>query len=240
MRASRGRAVAASAVPNEAARMREMLVRAGFSETICVFDGRSLLKEAQARLTDLILADALLPGVNAWDVQKRLYSMPLTVYPIVLIANAPGAPPENATCCVLKSPLSESELLGRLGGASPQRRPIPLEKRVLAERMLDAIGIPEHCGRLYLLRAIELAWLDARWVKQLTTRLYPAVAEEFGVDRRHVERSMRHVIDVAWRGDAMDAQYKLFGDTIDARRGSPTLGEMIARIADILRWEGKA
>lgn len=240
MRAYSGRAVAASAVPNEAARMREMLVRAGFSETVCVFDGRSLLREAQARLTDLILADALLPGVNAWDVQKRLYSMPLTVYPIVLIANAPGAPPENAASCVLKSPLSECELLGRIEDASSCRRTIPMEKRALAQRTLEAIGIPEHCGRDYLCRAIEMTWLDARRVRQLTTRLYPAVAEEFGVDRRHVERSMRHVIDVAWRSDAMDAQYRLFGDTIDARRGSPTLGEMIARIADILRWEGKA
>lgn len=239
MRESRGRAVAASAVPNEAARMREMLVRAGFSETVCVFDGRSLLKEAQARPTDLILTDAVLPGVNAEEIQKRLYSMPLIVYPIVFIANAPGAHPENAASCVLKRPLSECELLGRLDGTCLHQRDVPTKKRALAEKTLAEIGIPEHCGRMYLLRAIEMAWLDARLVRQLTTRLYPAVAEAFNVDRRHVERSMRHAIDVAWRGNEMDAQYKLFGDTIDARRGSPTLGEMIARIADILRWEGK-
>ena len=65
-------------------------------------------------------------------------------------------------------------------------------------------------------------------------------AKEFGADARHVERAIRHVIDVAWRSGEMEAQYKIFGDTIDAKRGSPTCGEMIAQIADILRWEGRA
>lgn len=240
MRASRGRAIAASAMPNEAAGMREMLGRAGFSEVVCVFDGLSLLKEAQDRITDLILADEILPGLNAADAEKRMYCMPLTVYPIVVIAAVPRAHAENEGTCVLKKPLSGQELIERIDDLSPGRRFVPEEKRARAERMLDEIGIPDHCGREYLRRAIEMAWLDRRLVRQLTTRLYPAVADQFGVDRRHVERSMRHAIDVAWRGDEIEAQYKLFGDTIDARRGSPTLGEMIARIADILRWEGKA
>ena len=82
--------------------------------------------------------------------------------------------------------------------------------------------------------------MDSRLLRALTTRLYPSIAIEFGVERRHVERAMRHTIDEAWRSGEMEAQYRLFGDTIDAKRGSPTCGEMIARIADILRWEGKA
>lgn len=240
MRASRGRAIAASAMPNEAAAMREMLFRTGFSEVVCVFDGLSMLKEAQNRVTDLIFADAILPGLNAADAEKRMYRMPLTVYPIMVIAAAPCVHAENAGSCVLMRPLNERELIERIDDLHSGRRFIPEEKRARAERALDEIGIPDHCGREYLRRAIEMAWLDGRLVRQLTTRLYPAVAGEFKVDRRHVERSMRHAIDVAWRGDEIEAQYRLFGDTIDARRGSPTLGEMIARIADILRWEGKA
>ena len=102
------------------------------------------------------------------------------------------------------------------------------------------MGIPQHCGREYLIRAIEIVWLDERLLKALSKRVYPAVAEQFGVEVRHVSRAMRHVIDAAWRSGEMEAQYKIFGDTIDARRGCPTLSEMIAQIADILRWEGKA
>lgn len=242
MRASRGRAIAASALPNEAADMREALARIGFSDIVCVFDGLSALKEARRCVTDLILTDAVLPVLDAASVLKRMYCMPLTVYPIVVIAAAPGANllPENAGACVLKKPVRESDLRECIGALQPWRRPVSAEKRARAMQALERIGVPDHCGRDYLLRAIEMAWLDARLVSRLTGRLYPAVAEEFGVDRRHVERSMRHVIDAAWRSGEIDAQYKLFGDTIDARRGSPTLGEMIARIADILRWEGKA
>jgi hypothetical protein len=46
------------------------------------------------------------------------------------------------------------------------------------------------------------------------------------------------VIEVAWRTGEIDEQARIFGDTIDARRGRPTCGEMIAQLADILRWEG--
>lgn len=240
MQAFRGRAIAASAMPNEAAAMREMLVRAGFSEVVCVFDGYSALKEAQGRLTDLVFADATLPGLNAAFLQKRLYGMPLSVYPAVLSAAAPDTCPENAGSCVLKRPFDREMLEDSIRKLRPETRPVPEEKRARADALLAEIGIPDHCGRRYLQRAAEITWLDSRMVRQLTARLYPAIAEEFNVDRRHVERSMRHAIDVAWRGEEIEAQYRLFGDTIDARRGSPTLGEMIARIADILRWEGKA
>ena len=240
MQAFRGRAIAASAMPNEAAKMRELLIQTGFSEIVCVFDGFSALQEAQSRLTDLVFVDSVLPGMDAALMQKRLYGMPMTVYPAVISAAAPGTYPENADTCVLKRSVGKEAFENSLLALRPEVRPVPVEKRERIGRLLDETGIPEHCGREYLRRAIEMAWLDGRLVRQLTTRLYPAVAEEFKVDRRHVERSMRHAIDVAWRGERIEAQYRLFGDTIDAERGSPTLGEMIARIADILRWEGKA
>lgn len=237
MRAYRGRAVAASAMPNEAARMREMLCRAGFSEIICVFDGFSVVREAQKCVTDLVLADEILPGLDAAAIIRKLSDLPLTVHPAVIVSAAEVRGVEG---CMLKRPWGAQELVEKIDSMQTKRRSIPGEKTARAEKMLKEIGVPDHCGRQYLRRAIEMAWLDGRLVGQLTTYLYPAVAEEFKVDRRHVERSMRHAIDVAWRSDQIDAQYRLFGDTIDARRGSPTLGEMIARIADILRWEGKA
>ena len=100
--------------------------------------------------------------------------------------------------------------------------------------------MPDHRGTDCLARAVELAWLDGRYLSALTSRLYPAVGRSFGMDGRAVERAIRYVIDAAWRMGEIEAQYQIFGNTVDARRGSPTCGEMIARIADILRWEGRA
>ena len=72
----------------------------------------------------------------------------------------------------------------------------------------------------------------------LRAALYPAIARSTGLTAEQVERAIRHVIDGAFRSGAIEEQHKIFGDTIDARRGKPTSGEMIAQLADILRWEG--
>ena len=49
---------------------------------------------------------------------------------------------------------------------------------------------------------------------------------------------MRHAIDLAWQSNQFENQYRIFADTVDAGRGQPTCGEMISRLADILRLEG--
>lgn len=239
MHAFRSRAVAASALPEQAEVLCGMLQRAGFSETICVSDGLSAIRQAQRAATDVIVADAVLPVLDGAAMAERILSLPLNVYPAVILLSPKGICPSKGDC-VLEKPASEPELMRALERIVPERRAVPEKKHRLAVETLERLGMPELPGREYLVRAIEIAWLDSRLLRQLTGRLYPAVAEKTGGDRRHVERAMRRVIDEAWRSGAMDAQYELFGDTIDAKRGSPTLGEMIARVADILRWEGKA
>lgn len=237
MRLPCGHAIAAAALPGEAEAVRALLLDSGYSEVTCVSDGLSALRLAQLRLTDVIVADAVLPVLDGALVAERIFTLPLTVYPAVVILAVPGMCPKGGLA--LEKPLTREKLADALEATRLERRAIPEGKRERASLALDSVGVPEHCGRQYLLRAIELAWMDGRLVKALTTRLYPAVAGEFGVNARQVERAMRHVIDAAWRSGELEAQYKLFGDTLDAKRGGPTCGEMIAQIADILRWEGK-
>ena len=74
--------------------------------------------------------------------------------------------------------------------------------------------------------------------RALRDALYVPVARETNLTPAQVERAMRHAIEVAWRTGEIEQQHRIFGDTIDARRGKPTCGEMIAQLADILRWEG--
>lgn len=239
MQAFGGRAIVASALPEEAKALSSALIDAGFSEVICVSDGLSAIRQAQAKLTDVIIADAVLPVLDGNALARRIYEVPLNVYPAVVLLAAKGMCLKTAEC-TLEKPVNVDELMKAVDSLRAERRTIPDEKFVRAQQLMDLIGIPQHCGREYLLRAVEIVWLDARLVKSLSKRVYPAVAEKFGADEKHVGRAMRHVIDAAWRGGEMEAQYEIFGDTIDARRGNPTLSEMIARIADILRWEGKA
>ena len=239
MKAFRNRAIVASALSEDAELLCGILKNAGFSEIICVSDGMSAVHQAQRALTDVIVADAVLPVLDGDALVQKITGIPLNVYPAVILLAAKGICPKMRAC-VLEKPVSAESLIESIDSLRPGVRDIPEEKRVRAAQLLDQIGIPQHCGREYLLRAIEMVWMDAGLVRALSRRVYPAVAGRFGADEKQIPRAMRYVIDAAWRGGEMEAQYKIFGDTIDAGRGTPTLSEMIARIADILRWEGKA
>lgn len=234
------RAVAASALSGEQAALREMLRRVGCERVICVGDGPSVLERARSENVDFVVADAVLPGLDGAALAAGIEDLSVETHPGLLLLAVPGMCPRAEGCAVAAKPLTEDALVSAIQSLRPERRRAPVRKRALAERTLDAVGVPDHPGRDYLLRAIEIVWLDGRWLRGLTTRLYPAIGREFDRNTRQVERAMRHVIDVAWRGGEMDVQYKIFGDTLDAKRGGPTCGEMIAQIADILRWEGRA
>ena len=238
MDSGRGAAVLATAFNAET--LDSLLRELGFARVERAADGISALRKVRDCLPDALVADAILPGLDGAALAAQIRGMPLAVYPAIVLLAPKGMRPPNPGCPVVDRPATPQALQSALDAQSPERRPMPARKRMRAEQMLDRLGVPEHCGRDYLLRAAEIGYQDVRWLRALTGRVYPAVAAEFGVDARRVERAIRHVIDVAWRGGEIEAQYDFFGDTIDAKRGSPTCGEMIARIADILRWEGRA
>ena len=240
MSADRGCVVAATALPSET--LCAQLKAIGFSRVVTAGDGLSALRRVRDFLPDALVADAALPVLSGESLPERVRRMPLAIYPAMILLRLPGMRIGNPgiDCAVLDKPVDADALAMALEALAPERRPVPPEKHGRAGELLLQLGVPRHCGGDYLTRAVEMAWMDSRLLRALTTRLYPSIAAEFGVERRHVERAMRHAIDEAWRSGEMEAQYRLFGDTIDAKRGSPTCGEMIARIADILRWEGKA
>ena len=214
---------------------------AGFAEVISVRDGLSALRRLRERTADALVADAVLPGLDGLGLFRRVLESPLRVHPAMVLALPEGmsAPPHEEFAAV-ERPLSVERVRAALESQRPENRAVPEEKRRRAREALSSLGVPNHRGTDCLARAVELAWLDGRYLSALTSRLYPAVGRSFGMDGRAVERAIRYVIDAAWRMGEIEAQYQIFGNTVDARRGSPTCGEMIARIADILRWEGRA
>lgn len=236
-------AVLAMSLPEESNRVRELLETVDFSEIVCVNDGRRALMAVRERLPDAVIADAVLPGLDGFELIRRIRSMSPEVVPSAMVLMPKGMrfseTGEGIGCRVAEKPLDEAKLARLLSQAAQDKSRMGERQRQKAVEILRKIGMPEHRGREYLSQAAELVWLDARRAHRLTKEVYPEIAEKNGVDVRHVERAMRYAIDAAWRDGEIDAQYELFGDTIDAKRGSPTCGEMIARIADILRWEGR-
>ena len=106
------------------------------------------------------------------------------------------------------------------------------------EALLDALGVPDHPGRECLKYAALICAADEGARHALGRRVYPAAGELAQLSPAQAERAIRHAIAGAWRSDQFENQYRIFADTVDAARGQPTCGEMISRLADILRSEG--
>ena len=136
-----------------------------------------------------------------------------------------------------KLPVTNALRVLRQHGVAFTDHPYTYEERGGTSVSARELGVPEHEGRRYLECAVGYAYQDMRLLRGLTGKLYPMVAERYGVSARKVEQSMRYAIELAWKHGRIDEQYRIFRGTIDAQRGKPTCGEMIAQLADILRME---
>ena len=239
------RAIIASVSGQPVPGLAAMLESLGYTVSGHARDASSALRLAESLLPDLILADAVLPGMDGVMLAKQLLSKPLNRYPAILLMALPGAMisnPNNLTkqgVSVITKPCTEGKIREALEKLTVESRRLPPEKAVHLDMLLDALGVPPHPGRIYLADAVTLTWLDSSLVHSLKENLYPVICRKEDISPAQAARAMRYAIDYAWRTGEIEQQHKIFGDTIDARRGKPTCGEMIARLADILRWEGR-
>ena len=244
MRRASGPAVAAGLPGAGRTAMDAALAEAGIGPVFHAADAREALRLLQAHEADLVLADAVLPGMDGAALAGEIRGLRLNVQPAVVLLRVPGCMLPGADrlaalgAAVLEKPLDGAALTGALEALAACPPPLPDDRAARLEALLDALGVPEHPGRDCLREAVALVWRDRRLLRPLRAGLYPEVSRRTGLTTAQVERAARYAIDAAWRAGDLAQQHKLFGHTIDARRGKPTCGEMIAQLADILRWEG--
>lgn len=243
MDGTRRRAIAAG-LRRDGEALSVALTRTGWTLAGSAESGAEALGLLRSLQPELAVIDAILPGMDGVAFVRRARRLKLNVQPVILLLKPRGlripgeeALPGLGALAAEASPSAEA--LGRaIGSAAALAVPLPGEKAARLEALLDALGIPAHPGRACLARAVALAWADRRRLNALKRELYPAVAAGLDMQPAQAERAIRRVIDDAWRTGEIEQQHRIFGDTIDARRGKPTSGEMIAQLADILRWEG--
>lgn len=227
----------ANAAPGERALLERPRVRLR-----CAADGWQALRAVEESLPDLVLCDMTLPGLDAPALIRRVRELPVCRMPAVAVLTLPGMAPMDALVCregafaVGEKPLNEAFLARALDMGLSDRLPRRDGDLAAIRRTLWSLGFSARLrGTEYLALAADLASRDERACKRLTIELYPLVAGAFGVSRQQVEHGIRRAIESAWSGGNSEAQYALFGNTIDARRAKPTAGEMIARAAERLR-----
>jgi len=220
---------------------RRALDEIGYSLAGHAADGISALGMIEALEPELVLFDAVMPGMDGVALAERVRRLNLNLQPVLLLLRPFGlrlCAEEGLSALgvrILEAPVTAERIREAAQSALPG---LPNQKKARLEQLLNDLGVPEHPGQDVLARAVALVWADRRRIHALRASVYPAAGRDAGLSPAQAERAVRHVIDVAWRTGEIDQQQKIFGDTIDARRGKPTCGEMIAQLADILRWEG--
>lgn len=238
-------AVAAAASRETRRQIVRALSVAGIELKFMSEDGVSALRAVTNFRPNLLVTEAMLPSMDGISLTKRaLCGFSLPVRPGVILLYESGYPPlegelfARSGARLLSLPVSDetfSSTAKQLCAVAPTFSP---EEKTRALRLLKDLGVPAHRGRDYLMTAILLYAADDRLLYNLSTRLYPIISAKYETSVAQTERAICHVIELAWQSDKYDYQYHVFGDTIDAGRGTPTCGEMISRLADILRSEG--
>lgn len=232
-------AVLADISPERAGRTARIMEDAGYSVTI-VHDGADALRQCLKRAPEVLVADAVLPVLDGIGLAKRVRAARLTLRPGIVLTALPGflRPFSAPGLRMVATPFDGEALLDALEKTAVHNRTPDAHTRGHIESMLDRLGVPQHPGREYLIDAVFLAGEDQGLLSALTGEMYPMLARRGGAKPETVERAMRRAIETAWARGSMDAQYEIFKGTIDAERGKPTCGGMIARLSELLRMEG--
>ena len=238
-------AVAAAAAESTKRQIVRALAGADVELLDMATDGMCALAALRAHRADLLVTDAQLPGTEGTALARRaLGPARLPVRPRILVLyDACFALPERSALAEVGVGFVEKPVSCAAFAAAVRALEVTLprfapQERGRAEALLDELGVPAHIGRDCLRAAVLLCAADERLPFNLGRLLYPMAGEICGLSAAQAERAMRHVIGLAWQSDQFDNQYRIFADTVDAGRGQPTCGEMICRLAYILRLEG--
>lgn len=206
-------------------------------------DGLVLLDAIREEKPDVVITEALLPGIDALELIRR--TADYDKRPFFIVASAfhneyieKQIMSSDNAYFVLKplDPQMLENIIDSVTSESSASSAAGSDMEVVVTDIIHQIGIPAHIkGYHYLREAILLSLADSEMLESVTKLLYPTVAKKFSTTASRVERAIRHAIETAWdRGD-LDTIQTLFGYTVSVGKGKPTNSEFIALITDNLR-----
>ncbi len=238
-------AVVAAAAPRARRELPDLLADAGVRLLRMEQDGLRAWDAVMDLRPNLLVADAELPWMDGPALARRaLGTLALPSRPAVLLLRWPEfvlprrSELEALGARILDKPLEPEGFRAAVEALRHSPPDFSAGELRRADALLSALGVPPHPGRECLKYAALICATDDGARRALCRRVYPTAGELAGLSAGQAERAMRHVIGRAWQSDKFDNQYRIFADTVDATRGQPTCGEMISRLADILRSEG--
>ena len=125
------------------------------------------------------------------------------------------------------------------GAISPAYDTPPSIEELTAD-LLKEVGVPvKPLGHGYIVCAIKLVISDRTYIRNITTRLYPDVAAQYGTTASRVERNIRRAVEVAFDRCDYEILYNRFGSTPSFNKGKLTNSEFIAACVDEISRRAK-
>lgn len=105
-------------------------------------------------------------------------------------------------------------------------------------RHLKKLGVPANMEGYSALKFAILQCAEHNLMHgQMTTELYPAVAEYLGSTPSRVERVMRHAVGYVLENTPREVLHEYFGNIWNARSGKLTNSQFITGVAEYIRME---
>lgn len=231
--------------PRAATMLRRELDDAERCDFQIAYDGAIALRCMEHSAPDILVIDAVLPGVDGLGVVDRMRAMLGSRTPYVIGGSTMGFADEGflrrgadrlmqvpwdgqALCAQLRELMERIDT--RIDWALAQ------EDCEQARGLLRGLGMREHLrGFEYLAWAAALACEREDWLFAIGERIYAPIAERSSTTRQNVERLIRHAIESTMDAVGSQGVYGFFGNTIDPTRGKPTNAQMIGMLAQRLK-----
>lgn len=215
------------------------------------YDGLMATEYIKKYKPNLLVIDALLSKMDGLDVISKVKSGELGNKPAIVLCTAINcdlliyeAIKYNIDYLIIKPALIENiveksikafeaafECKIKIGNNYYKEKEV---REQIVDLLLD-IGVPvNQQGHDLVVRALKKCVPNPKYLRGVTTILYPEIAQEKGISVSSVERSIRHTIESTWNRGNIDKFNEFFGYAIAVDKGRPTNSEFLARLTDIL------
>ncbi len=213
-------------------------------------DGGVLFETIKNDSPDVVIVDAILPGMDAIELIKRSRSVS-GKKPEFIVTSSYDNPfverqiMQSGAAYFMLKPFDINALGDRItaliqGGSDENTPESEEDMEVMVTEVIHQLGVPAHIKGYYYLRDAIMASLENReLLESVTKMLYPTVAKKFSTTSSRVERAIRHAIEIAWDRGNVDVLNSFFGYTVNTGKGKPTNSEFISLITDKLRLQRK-
>ena len=236
----------------DTAKLFDILNSMGMKVKCCSRNGAEVLRLVTEFEPDVIIMDAFMQHIDGFGVLTRINQMNPLYRPLITILSCVDNDSfqkmflkAGADYCFLK-PIDTNLIAERImqmiswkdvGVFANFRSSQDLN--VAVSEILHRIGIPAKIkGYRYIRDAIILLIERPEVINNVTTILYPDIAEKYNSDSASVERAMRYAIKLAW-DSGNELMFKSYFGYMSENFKKPSNSEFIARISDDLRYKLK-